>query len=150
MADNEHPSFVAVWRDHLKAGGMRATPQRLAVLEALEGLSHPTAEEVFQAVTRQYPTISLATVYNTLAQLEERGLVRTVNAAGLRRFDLRTEPHFHLSCVRCHRLTDVEGPVGGAPPAPPAPGWIIDRWELIGYGLCPRCQAAEALSGNRS
>ena len=57
---------------------MKLTPQRLAILDCLdENTSHPSAADVFRAITLNFPTMSIATVYNTLETLKEKGIVRS-------------------------------------------------------------------------
>lgn len=93
----------------LRARGCAMTPQRRAILRYLDGnLQHPTAYQIFEAVTGDFPITSRATVYNTLALLEELGLVKTLrDAAGEVRYDPRAEAHHHLVCERCGALEDV-------------------------------------------
>lgn len=93
----------------LRAKGMKVTPQRVAVIRYLEGnRNHPCAEEIHRAVTRTFPTISLATIYNTLETLEKVGAVRSVYVGtGRRHYDPETRPHDHVVCVRCRRIQDV-------------------------------------------
>ncbi|NLI98898.1 transcriptional repressor [bacterium] len=89
--------------------GMRITPQRILILRELLGnRSHPTVEDIYRAVCREYPNISLATVYNTLNMLVEIGEVRDFsNSNGSRRFDPNLYPHDHAICEACGRLFDV-------------------------------------------
>ncbi len=127
--------------------GLRATPQRMAVLVAIGQLSHPAAEEVARLVMESYPTLSLATVYNTLDTLENQGLIRCFKVEGRRRFDLRTEAHHHLWCTKCQRMDDV--------PAATAPGcedlvdtgWKVEDVIVTYKGVCPRCQARSNHAG---
>src|SRR5262249_5877219 len=72
---------------------------------------HPTAEEVFQAVRRDIPNLSLATVYKTLDTLVASGLVAKLSdAAGTARYDARREDHYHLRCLRTGLVRDLPTP----------------------------------------
>lgn len=95
-----------------KAGGPRLTPQRKAVLEVIrESEDHPTAGEIFEAARRRLPTISYATVYNSLRYLKEAGLVREINFGdGASRYDRETERHDHAICTNCGKLVDFSLP----------------------------------------
>jgi len=96
--------------------GVRLTPQRLAIFDSLgRHPGHPTAEEVYRDVLARYPTLSFATVYNTLELLAEMGEVRKVIVDELRRrYDVNTEPHQHAVCRQCRRIVDVrEDEIGG-------------------------------------
>ncbi|HZO13777.1 MAG TPA: Fur family transcriptional regulator [Polyangiaceae bacterium] len=89
--------------------GVRLTPQRLAIFDYLvRNPGHPTAEDVYQDVVAKHPTLSFATVYNTLELLVEMSEVRIVIVDELRRrYDVNTEPHQHAICRRCRRIMDV-------------------------------------------
>ncbi|HCC68554.1 MAG TPA: transcriptional repressor, partial [Nitrospiraceae bacterium] len=77
--------------------GLKLTPQRLAVLNYLDGnKSHPSAEGVYKNVLKKYPTMSFATVYSTLKALKKKGKVLELTLDPARReFDPNTEPHHH-------------------------------------------------------
>lgn len=67
-----HKSSVS-GRGDGSGGGFKLTPQRLAILSYLKGNEkHPSADEVYRAVVRRFPTMSFATVYNTLKMLKQR------------------------------------------------------------------------------
>jgi Fe2+ or Zn2+ uptake regulation protein len=120
----------------LRRQGCSLTPQRRAVLRFLDGnLDHPSASEIFDAVTRDFPITSRATVYNTLALLEDLGAIRAVRGAGTDvRYDPNTEPHHHRFCTRCGRLDDVPaGAVTVLLHGVPANGTV--RFD----GLCEAC-----------
>lgn len=99
---------VALVEEKLRTAGCTLTPQRRAVLRFLDGnLDHPTAGEIFEAVTKDFPITSRATVYNTLALLEEVGAVKALPVQGETRYDPNVDAHHHLSCPSCGRLDDV-------------------------------------------
>ncbi|MFN3739218.1 MAG: Fur family transcriptional regulator [Thermodesulfovibrionales bacterium] len=125
--------------------GMKLTPQRLAVLEFLEGnRSHPSAEDIYRAVRERYPMISLATVYNILETLKEKGLVQELNIdPQKKRFDPDTSLHHHLICTGCGKVIDIileqipqisEEDLGG---------FEIQRVHLELYGLCQDCKKGD-------
>lgn len=131
----------------LQAAGYRLTPQRRAICRLLAGTdSHPTAQEIFEQLKPDYPSLSLATVYNTLEALVNLGVVYALGSAGDGRvhYDADTQPHVNLACVSCHRVVDLPSDYIHA----------LDRevsvhsgYRLLGarvmyYGLCPDCQAA--------
>ncbi len=133
-------------RHRLRARGGRVTPQRVAILKALLTTDHPTIEQVYEQVSSQFCTISLMTVYRTLALLKEMGDVLEVRSAELAsHYDGRlTHPHPHLVCGRCGRVIDspvldVRGLIDAM--AAQVPAWRLTD-ELIVYGACPECQAA--------
>lgn len=103
----EMESAVARLRD----AGMRMTPQRRAVLLALEGnRTHPLAEEVATTVSASMPGVSLSTVYKTLHELVDLGLLQRLDLPGGMRFDPEVASHAHLVCSACGSVVDVELP----------------------------------------
>ena len=89
--------------------GLKVTPQRVVIAEYLMGTeSHPTADEVFQAVEATFPAISRATVYNTLNTLVEADLVRAVSTEpGVTRYDANLGSHHHFVDTRTGKIYDI-------------------------------------------
>ena len=97
--------------EQLRRLGVRVTPQRLFVLEALEqGGGHMTAEEIMRWAIQRYPAINLATVYRTLDLLMAVGLVAQMHLdAGATSFELiGAEPHHHLVCEQCGAIIEMD------------------------------------------
>ena len=96
---------LLVLREH----GIQATPQRIVVAQCvLHTDSHPSADEVWETVRRSFPTISRATVYNTLNLLVDRGLLKAqVLREGTVVFDCRVKPHHHFIDQETSRIYDV-------------------------------------------
>ena len=95
----------------LRARGMRVTPQRAIIFEAIEKLEgHITAEDIFQAVQQANPYISLATVYRTLELLQELRLISQTNFGRSQTyFALKDHgPHHHLVCIECGAIEEFE------------------------------------------
>ncbi len=87
--------------------GLKVTPQRIGVLEAVQTLHHPSAEEILSYIREHYPSISTGTVYNILDSFVDKSLVRKVKTdKGLMRYDAVMEPHHHLYCSECDRIED--------------------------------------------
>lgn len=95
-------------KEALRTAGVKVTHQRLEVFREVAGVSdHPDVETVFQGVRQRLPTISLDTVYRTLALFTELGLLTTLGSARDRyRFDANLEPHHHFVCTRCGFTAD--------------------------------------------
>lgn len=95
-----------------RQAGLRATPQRLAIFRALlQTAAHPSPEGVFAVVKDELPSLSLATVYNTLESLAEAGLIKEVGQLSqTRRYDANQQPHHHLVCTECGAITDFVDP----------------------------------------
>ncbi len=99
----------AMVRRALEAAGCRYTAQRAAVFAYLEKVqTHPTAEEVYRAVRRRLPKISLATVYKALEALVEARLATKLNNGdGSARYDCRGEDHYHLRDIATGEVRDL-------------------------------------------
>lgn len=96
-------------RRRFQACGVRLTPQRAAIYQALAGTTaHPTAEALYRKVKKQHPMMSQNTVYYTLGRLKAAGLVHEVNYWHDRaRFDANMDLHHHLICLGCRRIDDL-------------------------------------------
>lgn len=127
----------------LRGEGLKVTPQRIAVLRCLEGnRSHPSVEEIHRRVSRTFPSISLATVYNTLDTLERIGEVRSVTIDPERRhYDPETRPHHHVMCTACRRIHDVFADFGDVLqlPAELAALYHLDAASVSFHGICRDC-----------
>lgn len=104
--------MAAELRQTLARAGWRFTRQRQAVFVYLRAAQdHPTADQIYAAVRRQIPNISLATVYKALEALVDAELARKLpHASGPARFDCRCEPHYHLRCLKSGQVRDLDTP----------------------------------------
>jgi Fur family peroxide stress response transcriptional regulator len=94
------------------AGEQKLTPQRDAVFQVILARDdHPTANEIFEAARQRLPTISYATVYNSLRYLKEAGLVHEIKFGdSASRYDRETDRHDHAICNSCGKLVDFDLP----------------------------------------
>lgn len=95
---------------HANEKGTRLTKQREVVLRVIrKAEEHMTASEVFAAARRKLPTISFATVYNSLRYLKDAGMIAEISfGSGASRFDRTLKRHDHALCTRCGKLVDIE------------------------------------------
>ena len=139
--------------DELRAGGLKVTAGRVAVLRALESHPHSDAEEVLAAVVDEVPGISVQSVHNVLADLTRAGLVRRIEPArSAARYERRIgDNHHHVVCTGCGAITDVDCVVGHAPCLHPsdAAGYVIDVAEVIFWGRCAECASTPAATADR-
>jgi len=129
--------------DMLKAKDIQVTPQRLAIFEQLMGRKdHPSAEMIYNDIKMDFPSLTLVTVYNTLQKLEASDLCIKVNPLhASARYDGNTEPHQHLVCTRCRKITDLHD----ASVSVDLPEWIAHKFKIVDqsltfYGTCVECQ----------
>jgi len=115
----------------------------------VSGRPHGTAEDVAKAVRSEIGAISRQAVYDTLAVLADKGLIRRIQPAGSpARYEGRVgDNHHHLICRTCGRMADVDCAVGAAPCLTPVAdsGFEIDEAEVIYWGRCPECLARNPL-----
>jgi Fur family ferric uptake transcriptional regulator len=134
----------------LRGHGLQVTAQRLAVLRALSDRPHSTADDIYTAVYAEIGAISRQAVYDTLAALGERGLLRRIQPAGspARYEDRVGDNHHHLICRACGRMVDVDCAVGDTPclTAADDSGYEVDEAEVIYWGRCPECVQKQAAS----
>jgi Fur family peroxide stress response transcriptional regulator len=135
----------------VRASGLKLTPQRMAIVRELAAdPTHPTAQELFERLRGTLPTMSFATVYNTLDALAAAGLcVALALSPGAARFDPNMAAHDHAACDRCGLVRDVpcEPPEAGRAAAEIAPspglsavqGFEVRAVERIYRGLCAAC-----------
>lgn len=133
--------------DHVRAlrdAGLKATPQRLAILRSLAGdETHPTAQELYERLSPEFPSLSVATVYNTLSALTKIARCTPLDLGGPLRFDPNVEPHDHAVCERCGSIRDVRETAADSGESV-VTNFRIRRVERIYRGLCGSCaQASE-------
>src|SRR3954469_3024393 len=129
----------------LHARGMRVTPQRLVIARTLKRLDrHASADEVTNEVVKEFPQVSVPTVYSALELLADLGFARRVTVApGAVLYDPHTDDHHHLVCRNCRTVIDVDADVDTTHAMAEAEGrgFAPDRAELVVTGLCEDCRA---------
>jgi Fe2+ or Zn2+ uptake regulation protein/O6-methylguanine-DNA--protein-cysteine methyltransferase len=128
----------------LRRHSLRVTPQRRAILGAFAGgnTEHLSAEEVHARALRDVPELGRGTVYATLAELNELGILGAVGAPEPVRYETNVEPHHHFRCRLCLRLFDVEI----EPPSTAAlekQGYAVERVTVATDGICVECRRYE-------
>src|SRR5579859_3862199 len=157
--DGDSPRTTAMLRD-LRRSGLKLTPQRIAIVRLFaEDASHPTAQDLFERLRPSFPSMSFATVYNTLDALARAGLAGIVRLSGKRgdaaRFDPNSAPHHHAVCDGCGAVVDVAA--GTLAPTSAStkklrravPGFSVRAVERIYRGLCASCAQAEPVANDK-
>lgn len=128
----------------LREGGYKVTAQRVAIVRALTSdRTHPTAEEIYEWVRREYPMMSPATVYKTLDLLKKINTVRELGfAEGGARFDPNMNLHINLVCVKCGTIEDLNERLlkDLKERVATASNYRITGHRIEFYGYCSRCQ----------
>ena len=125
--------------------GVAVTHQRQVVYEAvIASHGHYSPEQIYEAVRKKIPSISLATVYNNLRLFVERGLLREVSPhSSTLRVDGNLKAHHHLVCSRCKSVQDIEGDffdlkrISRQIPS----GFDLSQPVVEVFGLCRECRS---------
>lgn len=129
----------------LREHGLKVTPQRLAIYNALRRTDiHPNAETIFKAIEEENPTMSLATVYKTLDSLKNSKLLVEINAGdGSSHYDACVEPHNHFVCRKCNSIIDIFcDNIPALEKSVKADfDCEIDYTQVLFFGTCPKCKA---------
>lgn len=137
--------------EKLNSKNLKATPQRIAIYDYLiQNKNHPNAETIYSALKEEYPAMSLATVYKTVASLRDVGLVQEINVGeDSFRYDAFTDDHAHVICRCCHKVFDFEQDVD----IEPTIGEIerkfdvsVDTCKMFFYGVCADCSHRTTLA----
>jgi Fur family ferric uptake transcriptional regulator len=121
----------------------RNTKQRQLILEAVrKHRDHPTAEEIYQEVSKEHPRISRGTVYRNLRLLIEDEAIRRANVPGVDRFDWLKKPHYHMLCLDCGNVCDAPIPYLSTLDQDLAAqtGYDILLHSAVFEGYCPQCR----------
>lgn len=131
----------------LKEHDFRLTPQRVELVRLIAGSDgHPSASQLYTQIQHQFPTMSQATVYKTLALLKEINQVFEIDLHGDSHYDgKRPEPHPHLICIQCNKIMDGDFELDqqALRNLEQATGYQILHPHITLYGLCPDCKQTE-------
>ncbi|MDI3317856.1 MAG: Fur family transcriptional regulator [Bacillota bacterium] len=134
--------------ERLRRARRSMTPARRSVIEAMSELSQPfSAGELCDAVAARFPKVGRASVFRTLALLENLGAVQRIHTGGRESYILceSTAHHHHLICTRCGRTEEIQLALDQQMESAAASRGYTHREHIIEiFGLCPECQAAEA------
>jgi len=132
----------------LKESGLKATFQRMNILEVIEKYGHMSVDDIYEEVIKIHPSLSLATIYKNIILMMEKGVLVEVPIAGKKsKYELNKADHMHLICTECgevedrscldttdkilHALTKQEH-------------FKLNKRQINLYGICEKCQVQEA------
>ncbi|HDF0887845.1 TPA: peroxide-responsive transcriptional repressor PerR [Staphylococcus aureus] len=128
----------------LRQAGVRITPQRQAILRYLiSSHTHPTADEIYQALSPDFPNISVATIYNNLRVFKDIGIVKELTYGdSSSRFDFNTHNHYHIICEQCGKIVDFQYPQLNEIEilAQHMTDFDVTHHRMEIYGVCKECQ----------
>jgi Fe2+ or Zn2+ uptake regulation protein len=123
----------------IKQKGHFLTSSRMKILEYLMNTeSHPTADEIYNYLKKDLPSLSKATVYNTLKLFVELGIAHELKVEREKsRYEARTTPHIHFSCVKCKTVYDIDNKITQMPNE--IEGHRVMFSDVFLYGICKKC-----------
>lgn len=121
---------------------LKATPQRLAIMELMQHAGHISIEDLYSAIRKQFNTISLATLYKNIHTLLGVNLIREVKVPGQKsKYETEKMPHAHIMCKMCGELKDISfDPASVIQEAIETSSYQADDVSIIISGICPKCQ----------
>ncbi len=127
--------------EQLRHHGIKPSYTRLLIYQYLKDQkTHPTADEIYQTIIKDVPTLSKTTVYNTLNLFIQKQLATMiVMDENETRYDLITKPHAHFKCMSCAQIFDVAVETPDLDKAV-FKGYIVNDAQLLYRGICPKCQ----------
>ena len=127
-----------------KIDGYVETPQRKIILEELSKLkTHPSADQVYELVRKRLPKVSLGTIYRNLEYLSKEGIIQKLGSGSAqKRFDYDENQHYHIRCIKCDRIDDIELPINKELEKSiiNATDFKIINHNLEFLGICPDCK----------
>lgn len=132
----------------LKESGLKATFQRMNILESIDVYGHMSIDTIYEQVVKRYPSLSLATVYKNIILMVENGVLVEVPITGKKsKYELIKEDHIHLVCTECgevedkptHTITDEL-----FTSITKQENFTLSKQQINLYGVCSHCQEAVA------
>lgn len=118
--------------------------QRERILELLRSTeTHPSADWIYDRLKKEFPNLSMGTVYRNLSILMDQGLVKKIDfGSTFDRFDANTGPHYHFICERCGAISDLEMEIDATldERVSRTTPYTVRRHRIEFYGLCDRCR----------
>jgi len=140
------PEYMNMFEDICRQKRLRITPQRLEIYgELARATDHPTAEILHQRLKSKMPSLSLDTVYRTLATLVSHNLVHRVESGqNQARFEVQHIHHHHIICRKCNKIMDFTwNPADQASLQDELHDWgKVERAQMVAYGICNDCRAS--------
>jgi Fur family ferric uptake transcriptional regulator/Fur family peroxide stress response transcriptional regulator len=134
--------------DLLKSHALKATFQRIAILEAIERYGHMDVDEIYEAVRLNHATLSLATVYKNIIKMVESGVLVEVPVTGRKsKYEIKKRPHAHLICRECGGVVDTKLDahlIEDTQRIARDHAFVLEEQQVSLYGVCSACAEAKA------
>jgi len=124
----------------LRSKGLKPTIQRIKIYQyMIEHRTHPDVEKIYNDLVKEIPTISKATIYNTLKEMIEKGLILEIPTENRLHFDGHVQPHCHFICEKCHRIYDLNVELCFTK-RQKINGHLVKKISALLKGICVECQ----------
>ena len=142
--EREMREFTAL----LKEAGLKATFQRMSILEEIERYGHLSVDEIYEKVVMGYPSLSLATVYKNIILMVEKGVLAEVPIIGRKsKYEIVKEDHIHLVCTECGEVIDHDCTQMAEQmyqQLSQESAFALNRRQVNLYGVCSHCQQKQS------
>ena len=125
----------------LKENDLKATIQRTSILKSIDNAGHINIDDIYDSVKKQYPTLSLATIYKNIIMMQDNNVIVEVPMNGEKsKYELKKEEHMHLICEVCGHIKDTEITTATKEVL------VIENFQVKAsqinlFGLCQKCQS---------
>ncbi|MBT8348709.1 MAG: transcriptional repressor [Sulfurovum sp.] len=132
----------------LKESGLKATFQRMNILERIEAYGHISIDSIYEEVIKAHPSLSLATVYKNIILMVEKGVLVEVPITGKKsKYELLKEDHIHLVCTECGEVEDKAKDAVADDlftSMTQKENFTLSKQQVNLYGVCNDCNVEEA------
>jgi len=123
----------------LKKSSLKATPQRLAILNIIDKYGHICVDDIYNEIKPNFPSISLATIYKNIHTLKDENILSEIHLQNVKpKFEITKKPHGHFVCKNCGKVYDFELQNVCNPNLDEIDN--ITESEVYLYGICKRCK----------
>ncbi|AEA34533.1 Fur family transcriptional regulator [Hippea maritima] len=130
-------------KDLLNNTDLKATPQRLAILEEIHKAGHIDLETIYKNISQRFPSVSLATVYKNIHTLRDRGVIKELSIKGAKpKYEIAAQkPHHHLICKVCGDVIDIEiDTTFLKEQLKKVEDFEVSNCDIYCYGICSKCK----------
>lgn len=126
----------------LKSHQLKATPQRMAIIELMHTTGHISIDDLYRAIKQKFASISLATLYKNIHTMMELSLIREVKIPGQKaKYEIEKESHAHILCKSCGELKDIPFNAESLlQKSMDMSHYVVDEVSIVVSGVCPVCQ----------
>ena len=125
----------------LKENNLKATIQRTEILKSIDSAGHINIDDIYEDVKKDYPTLSLATIYKNIILMVKQGVIVEVPINGEKsKYELKKDDHIHLICQSCGKIKDIEI-TKDREKILAIENFKLNNAQINLYGLCQECQS---------